>query len=171
MWHKPCRTFHPWCPCIKTRCLFTSFERVVSCVICGLQGLSYSHVPDCIYMSFLLFCLSITIFIFILNYVLIVTFWIFTYYKIWILLNMYCFILNYLLCSMFGSVLECYGLNGVSLVWTRRALANTHPSRQPGTSARKTWYPDSANSQNLQTMDFTSHPQPAYYYITASASF
>ena len=23
MWHKPCRTFHPWCLCIKTRCLFT----------------------------------------------------------------------------------------------------------------------------------------------------
>ena len=23
MWHKPCRTFHPWCPCIKTRCLFS----------------------------------------------------------------------------------------------------------------------------------------------------
>ena len=22
MWHKPCRTFHPWCPCIKTRCLY-----------------------------------------------------------------------------------------------------------------------------------------------------
>ena len=21
MWHKPCQTFHPWCPCIKTRCL------------------------------------------------------------------------------------------------------------------------------------------------------
>ena len=21
MWHKPCRPFHPWCPCIKTRCL------------------------------------------------------------------------------------------------------------------------------------------------------
>ena len=21
MWHKPCRIFHPWCPCIKTRCL------------------------------------------------------------------------------------------------------------------------------------------------------
>ena len=21
MWHKPCRTFHPWCPCINTRCL------------------------------------------------------------------------------------------------------------------------------------------------------
>ena len=25
MWHKPCRTFHPWCPCIKTRCLFPFF--------------------------------------------------------------------------------------------------------------------------------------------------
>ena len=24
MWHKPCRTFHPWCPCIKTRCLGAS---------------------------------------------------------------------------------------------------------------------------------------------------
>ena len=34
MWHKPCRTFHPWCPCIKTRCLFvigiTQDLRVVS---------------------------------------------------------------------------------------------------------------------------------------------
>ena len=26
MWHKPCRTFHPWCPCIKTRCLLSSCE-------------------------------------------------------------------------------------------------------------------------------------------------
>ena len=24
MWHKPCRTFHPWCLCIKTRCLSES---------------------------------------------------------------------------------------------------------------------------------------------------
>ena len=23
MWHKPCRTFNPWCLCIKTRCLCT----------------------------------------------------------------------------------------------------------------------------------------------------
>ena len=23
MWHKPCRTFHLWCLCIKTRCLYT----------------------------------------------------------------------------------------------------------------------------------------------------
>ena len=29
MWHKPCRTFHPWCPCIKTRCLSTNFRSFV----------------------------------------------------------------------------------------------------------------------------------------------
>ena len=27
MWHKPCRTFHPWCPCIKTRCLFNTLTK------------------------------------------------------------------------------------------------------------------------------------------------
>ena len=26
MWHKPCRTFHPWCLCIKTRCLSWLFH-------------------------------------------------------------------------------------------------------------------------------------------------
>ena len=51
------------------------------------QGLSYSHVPECIEFSFI--CLFIIIFIFILNYVLIVTFWIFIYHEIWILLNIY----------------------------------------------------------------------------------
>ena len=25
MWHKPCRTFNPWCLCIKTRCLFYGY--------------------------------------------------------------------------------------------------------------------------------------------------
>ena len=25
MWHKPCRTLHPWCLCIKTRCLSQYF--------------------------------------------------------------------------------------------------------------------------------------------------
>ena len=29
MWHKPCRTFHPWCPCIKTRCLSFSLGAIV----------------------------------------------------------------------------------------------------------------------------------------------
>ena len=31
MWHKPCRTFHPWCLCIKTRCLSPVWCRVVAC--------------------------------------------------------------------------------------------------------------------------------------------
>ena len=26
MWHKPCRTFHLWCLCIKTRCLYFSYD-------------------------------------------------------------------------------------------------------------------------------------------------
>ena len=30
MWHKPCRTFHPWCLCIKTRCLSCTWEAVVN---------------------------------------------------------------------------------------------------------------------------------------------
>ena len=33
-------------------------------------------------------------------------------------------LLNYLFCNMFRSVLECYELTGVRLLWTRRALAN-----------------------------------------------
>ena len=62
-------------------------EHLVSSVICRFQGLSYSHVPECIEFSFI--CLFIIIFIFILNYVLIVTFWIFIYHEIWILLNIF----------------------------------------------------------------------------------
>ena len=27
MWHKPCRTFHPWCLCIKTRCLYFLYSQ------------------------------------------------------------------------------------------------------------------------------------------------
>ena len=47
--------------------------------------------------SFILFdlCLFMTIFNFIMNYVPIVTFWIFTYHKIWILSIMFCFIWSY----------------------------------------------------------------------------
>ena len=62
-------------------------EILFSSVICRFQGLSYSHVPECIEFSFIL--LFIIIFIFILNYVLIVTFWIFIYHEIWILLNIF----------------------------------------------------------------------------------
>ena len=39
-------------------------------------------------------------------------------------LLLYMKLLNYLFCNMFGSVLECYELTGVSLLWTRWALAN-----------------------------------------------
>ena len=47
--------------------------------------------------SFILFdlCLLIKFFNFIMNYVPIVTFWIFTYHKIWILSIMFCFIWSY----------------------------------------------------------------------------
>ena len=47
--------------------------------------------------SFILFdlCLLITFFNYIMNYVPIVTFWIFTYHKIWILSIMFCFIWSY----------------------------------------------------------------------------
>ena len=54
-------------------------EGLVSSVICRFQGLSYSHVPEYIEFSFILF---IHHNIFILNYVLIVTFWIFIYHEI-----------------------------------------------------------------------------------------
>ena len=59
--------------------------------------LSHYQVPHCIRVSFYFVWF---VFIhhnlnFILNYVLIVTFWIFTYHKIWILLIIYCFIWNY----------------------------------------------------------------------------
>ena len=66
--------------------------------------------------SFILFdlCLLITFFNFIMNYVPIVTFWIFTYHKIWILSIMFCFIWSYWI--MFGSVLESCELTGVCLL-------------------------------------------------------
>ena len=71
--------------------------------------------------SFILFdlCLLITFFNFIMNYVPIVTFWIFTYHKIWILSIMFCFIWSYWIIyffSMFGSVLESCELTGVCLL-------------------------------------------------------
>ena len=31
MWHKPCWTFHPWCLCIKTRCLCMEVNAVMRC--------------------------------------------------------------------------------------------------------------------------------------------
>ena len=77
------------CPACRTYEIATRFWEVVICPI---------YMCLTVYeFSFILFdlCLFITIFNFILNYILIVTFWIFTYYKIWIMLINYYFIWNY----------------------------------------------------------------------------
>ena len=81
--------FHGHCPACRTYLIATRFWVVVICpTIKCLTVLEF---------SFILFdlCLFITIFNFILNYVPIVTFWIFTYHKIWILWIIFCFIWNY----------------------------------------------------------------------------
>ena len=101
------------CPTCRTSLIATRFWVVMICpIIKGLTVLEF---------SFILFdlCLFITIFNFILNYVPIVTFWIFTYHKIWILLIIFCFIWSYwiIFFNMFGSVWECCELTGVSLLW------------------------------------------------------
>ena len=77
------------CPPCRTSLIATRFWVVVICpIIKCLTVLEF---------YFILFdlCLFITIFNLILNYVPIVTFWIFTYHKNWILLIIFCFIWNY----------------------------------------------------------------------------
>ena len=79
----------PYCPACRTSLIATRFWVVVICpIIKCLTVLEF---------SFILFdlCLFITIFNFILNYVPIVTSWVFTYHKILILLIIFCFIWNY----------------------------------------------------------------------------
>ena len=81
---KPC-----YCPACRTSLIATRFWVVMICpIIKCLTVLEF---------SFILFdlCLFITIFNFILNYVPIVTFWILTYLKIWILLIIFCLIWSY----------------------------------------------------------------------------
>ena len=78
-----------YCPAYRTSLIATRFWVVMICpIIKCLTVLEF---------SFVLFdlCLFITIFNFILNHVPIVTFWIFTYHKIWILLIIFCFIWSY----------------------------------------------------------------------------
>ena len=100
--HPPliCLTQHQWpclkingsksdCPACRTTLIATRFWVVMICpIIKCLTVLEF---------SFILFdlCLFITIFNFIFNYVPIVTFWIFTYHKILILLIIFCFIWSY----------------------------------------------------------------------------
>ena len=81
------RYYH--CPACRTSLIATRFWVVMICpIIKCLTVLEF---------SFILFdlCLYIPIFNFILNYVPIVTFWILTYHKIWILLIIFCFIWSY----------------------------------------------------------------------------
>ena len=83
------RTEGSYCPACRTSLIATRCWVVVICPIFKcLTVLEF---------SFILFdlCLFITIFSFILNYVPIITFWIFTYHKIWILLIIFCFIWSY----------------------------------------------------------------------------
>ena len=78
-----------YCPACRTSLIATKFWVVMICpIIKSLTVLEF---------SFILFdlCLFITIFNFILNHVPIVTFWILTYHKIWILLIIFCFIWSY----------------------------------------------------------------------------
>ena len=77
------------CPVCRTSLIAIRFWVVVICPIIKCFTV--------LEFSFILFdlCLFLTIFNFILNYVPIVTFWIFTYHKIWILLIIFCFIWNY----------------------------------------------------------------------------
>ena len=83
------RNISTHCPACRTYLIATRFWVVVICpIIKCLTVLEF---------YFILFdlCLFITIFNFILNYVPIVTFCIFTYHEIWILLIIFCFIWNY----------------------------------------------------------------------------
>ena len=43
MWHKPCRTFHPWCPRIKTRCLFLYLSRTYQWNFSNEMQVPYIH--------------------------------------------------------------------------------------------------------------------------------
>ena len=89
------------CPACRTSLIATRFWVVVICpIIKCLTVLEF---------SFILFdlCLFITMFNFILNYVPIVAFWIFTYHEIWILLIIFCFIWNYWIIH-FSTCLEVF---------------------------------------------------------------
>ena len=97
-------------------------ERLVSSVICRFQGLCYSHVPECIEFSFILFIHHNTHFYFELcTYCNILDI-----YLSWNMKSFYRALLNYLFCDMFGGILECYELTHV--------LPYPDPIRQSGMS-------------------------------------
>ena len=102
--------FTQWYPYPILMCISCSWDPLHKWFIVRRAGLLWSQqdfewrwsVPlfKCLTVlefSFILFdlCLLITFFNFIMNYVPIVAFWIFTYLKIWILWIMFCFIWSY----------------------------------------------------------------------------
>ena len=84
-----CSYWNGYCPACRTTLVATRFRVAVICPII--------QVPHCIrvFFYFVWFVFINQIFNFIMNYVPIVTFWIFTYHKIWILSIMFCFIWSY----------------------------------------------------------------------------
>ena len=107
-------------------CVICIVELLVSSVICRFQGLSYLHVPDCIRVFFYFVNSSHYS-----SYVLSVTFWTLTYYKIWILLIIYCFIWTFwiiYLVTCLEVFLECYELTHISWLSTpgTHAWVNRH---------------------------------------------
>ena len=94
-------------------CVICIVERLVSSVICRFQGLSYSHVPECIEFSFILFIHHNIHFYFELcTYCNILDI-----YLSWNMNSVkylfYMELLNYLFCDMFRGILECYELTHV----------------------------------------------------------
>ena len=88
-------------------------ELLVSSVICRFQGLSYSHVPECIEFSFILFNHHNIHFYFELcTYCNILDI-----YLSWNMNSVkylfYMELLNYSFCDMFGGILECHELTHV----------------------------------------------------------
>ena len=104
-------------------------ELLVSSVICRLQGLSYSHVPECIEFSFFLFIHHNIHFYFELctycNILDIYLLWNMNSVKY---LLFYMELLNYLFCDVFGGILECYELTHIS--WS-----SLSPQTPPGSHA------------------------------------
>ena len=46
MWHKPCRTFHPWCLCIKTRCLLWPSDAIWANIGAGVRRYFYLTISS-----------------------------------------------------------------------------------------------------------------------------
>ena len=76
------------CPACRTTLIATRFRTT-------LIATRFRVAVICPIIQVFDLCLWITFFNFIMNYVPIVTFWIFTYHKIWILSIMFCFIWSY----------------------------------------------------------------------------